>query len=757
ARQRSASIPGGSASGGSANDRFDAVSRQVALAGDVQSNLGALRGLTGLAGAGGLSGAIGGLGEVVALAEELPRLKAAAAGLPDVLKAATQTIGVGGAGMIGALGALAIAFALAQAAAQKARQAAESEIDARERALRLIVDGNQETIQARINELAKQRDVNQAIADDNRRLFEQFREQIAEGLNPLEKGQLFAQIITGVGEAGQQYLALEQAANQAAATLAGTSNELNLLQQASGLTAQSTADLVNQEQALAFARRRTADVIAAANNALNAQLEARQLAESGTTEQLQKRIQSLRDEYQLVADTIVSLGEKAKAEAADSEARILLVDEIMRLTMRANTLKASLDTLGTSTLEASIKAREAAEYAAKQQAELAAAAKKYTDDVARITGAGREAELQASARHADALVKAAQQAAEAAENALNRLQEKRSELANKLAEGEADAALKAQQQALDDQISFQRDEARAAREHARTLVQIRRDANRDEQRLIDERDFRGLFELRQSTTEQINEASRRFAAEREEANTAYAEQAEDRAAAFAVEREQRLTNYKRAINDAQAQYNREIQQIAANKSRQIQLTNQAYTAEINQLKGKVDAELRLRLQAYDAELRLVSQSASQRIAIEQAAQNAMLSLANARLNTLRMTGSNTGSLVGNQTINGLPASFAFRSGGGGLNAGQASTYNERAGQRERFAGHLLPEGAGVIFPFRAGYMNPGGTSKPMTFNAPLVSLNVTTGGSAAQMSSLSDMVADKVLDVLEVINGGGNE
>jgi hypothetical protein len=47
--------------------RFDEVSRGVALAGDAQSNLGAIRGLADAAGLGGVGGGIGIAGEVLAL------------------------------------------------------------------------------------------------------------------------------------------------------------------------------------------------------------------------------------------------------------------------------------------------------------------------------------------------------------------------------------------------------------------------------------------------------------------------------------------------------------------------------------------------------------------------------------------------------------------------------------------------------------------------------------------------------------------
>ena len=109
-------------------DTFDATSRNVALAGDVQSNLGAIQGLAGVAGAGGASQAIGIGGELVALVEELPRLKEAARGLPETVSAAAQAIGFNStSGMLGAIGAVAVVAVAAKLALDNYIKAKEQE------------------------------------------------------------------------------------------------------------------------------------------------------------------------------------------------------------------------------------------------------------------------------------------------------------------------------------------------------------------------------------------------------------------------------------------------------------------------------------------------------------------------------------------------------------------------------------------------------------------------------------------------------
>lgn len=95
-----------------ADENFDVVSRRVGLAGDVQSNLGSIRGLSQTAGLGSTGEAIGVAGELAALTEELPRLKAALSSMPDVVKFVASEIGAPGIGLIGTLALLAGAFAL---------------------------------------------------------------------------------------------------------------------------------------------------------------------------------------------------------------------------------------------------------------------------------------------------------------------------------------------------------------------------------------------------------------------------------------------------------------------------------------------------------------------------------------------------------------------------------------------------------------------------------------------------------------------
>lgn len=156
-------------------ERFDAVSREVGLAGDVQSNLGAISGLAGAFGAGGVGSAIGVGGELVALVEELPRLKTAIAGMPATINAAGQALGLGGgAGLIGALGAAGLAVGAFTLVMGKLREQAEKDAEVMRSAIDISRDVNQliagggtvEDAQSRIEQLRQQIEAEQLTIGD---------------------------------------------------------------------------------------------------------------------------------------------------------------------------------------------------------------------------------------------------------------------------------------------------------------------------------------------------------------------------------------------------------------------------------------------------------------------------------------------------------------------------------------------------------------------------------------------------------------
>jgi hypothetical protein len=116
-----------------ADERFSQTSRQVALAGDVESGARTVGGALGAFGATGAERGIAQVSEIPAVIEALPRLKVAFQGLPQTISAAAGAIGIGGglaaAGLIGGLFLLTEAFKSSAKAARETAEAQQNRID----------------------------------------------------------------------------------------------------------------------------------------------------------------------------------------------------------------------------------------------------------------------------------------------------------------------------------------------------------------------------------------------------------------------------------------------------------------------------------------------------------------------------------------------------------------------------------------------------------------------------------------------------
>lgn len=160
----------------SAQERFDATSKDVALAGDVQTNLtGGVAALTDFAfGGGGQQIAI--VGEIIALGEELPRLKESLRGIPSAANAAGQALGLGGAGgLIGAMGltavavaAVSVAFNHASKQINEAKNNLESQLDVQRQLAGEMSSLTTAGINERLEALRIEKQLQQDILDDLR-------------------------------------------------------------------------------------------------------------------------------------------------------------------------------------------------------------------------------------------------------------------------------------------------------------------------------------------------------------------------------------------------------------------------------------------------------------------------------------------------------------------------------------------------------------------------------------------------------------
>lgn len=704
--------------------------KKQASAGSAQKLFSTGAQLAGALGGGGVVGqAISTAGGVTDTIRELPKLT-------DAVKELKPQAIATGAGVA----ALTVALALYNQEQARTKAAALSEIDSRQKALTLLQTGSQQEIQTRINQLAQQKAINEKTAADANQLFQNLKDETLKNLGPAAAAAEY--YAASVGMAAGPYQAAKEAADKANASLGSTSTELEILEKQSGLTAQSVTDVA---KALQNAQYISGDI----SNRAAADLEAYQLANNGTQKQLDERVRSLQLESAVLSNNIDAANAQADALGRNTAEGQAAAQQASELTKRYNAVGTTLNFLQQEFVRTAVAARDAAEFTRQQNDEKVAATKAFNEAEKKAIADNNKEKADALDRLNEAQVKAADEAADAAEKALQSLIDKKAQLSQGLADAFTDDEVKRKREEFDAQIKIQQEEAKAARDHARALVKIQKDGMKDEQAAIDARDFARLFEIRDQRKEQIDEENDTYIESRKQANEAAAQEAQDRTRNYAREREDRLTNYNRALREAQAQYTRETQQADANKRQQLQLAQQAYTATLSQLQTKLTTEQRLNQSAYDAALKQANTSATQRIEIEQKVTDAFLAQANKRLAAISNGGGVSGARGGGT---GSGRFTATRAGGGTLNAFQGSSYNELAGQREKWNGYQLPDGSGFIFPLRSGYMDSGGGGRGgMTFNAPLVQLDVQTGGTTAQINGLGDMVAAKVLDVLQVV------
>nr|MBA3871962.1 hypothetical protein [Anaerolineae bacterium] len=418
--------------------------------------------------------------------------------------------------------------------------------------MRLLQQGNQKEIQDRINTLSETQKINEQIAADAKKNFETFREEAAKNLNPVQFAEFTAQIATGVGEAGQQYKALEEAASKANAKLGDTSTELALLEQGSGKTAQSLDQIVTAAQKLQLI---SSDI----SNKASADLEAYKLANdpSATTKGLDDRIRSLQLESEVTKNSALaaqSLADSYGRATAEGQAAQVEADN---LTKHQNALQTSIEALSEGFVRAAVTANELAAEADDIRKQQIQSIKTYDADILKNSEEKDKALADSQAKLNEALIEGANQSAIAAENLVIKLDQKLADLATSFGQGEIDAKQKAEYQELDDLAAYSRQAAQNARSHANDLEKISRDFAQRENDATLGRQFDQLYALQQQKTSAINES-----------NIAYNQQQEAQLENFNAQEANNLEHYKR--EDAQRQLN---------YTRQLTADNLQYTRE----------------------------------------------------------------------------------------------------------------------------------------------------------------------------------
>ena len=304
--------------------RFDEVSRGVALAGDAQSNLGAIRGLADAAGFGGLGGGIGIAGEVLALGEELPRLKAAFQGLPDVARAAYEAIGARGTALIGSMALLAVAAKVAGDASQRGYEQTKIATDNQRLYFELLQEGTTEAITAKRREVELNVQLNEQLVNYYRQVLTQAGIDIREQFGVLAP---LVQVGEALGAGSGITKGYIDAAQEANDQLLLARGQLEVFNRVLGTTEVVANDATAALEQQAEARR--AAQLADAENAIAVQQLTRQ--------QREERIAAQEAEIRYI-------GEYIEANNLSAETIQALSDRQINLYISTNQLKAATST-----------------------------------------------------------------------------------------------------------------------------------------------------------------------------------------------------------------------------------------------------------------------------------------------------------------------------------------------------------------------------------------------------------------------------
>lgn len=593
---------------------------RVSAGGDVASNLSALSALGRLGGAD-----IGVVQDVTDLVEQLPLLKQSLTELPSAAAAAAKAIGVGGFGLIGAIGLAGLAFAELSRRAEEARRRAEEQLDF-------------ETRLAVLRETSSVEDIEQRVADA------QIRQRNA--LIEVETAtEAFNRRIAHLPVIQQDTLRQALAENRAFsdATLEEARRQID---EQSRIASQATVEIISLNQLLkdgSFIARQAAE----AETELN--LAREQLADKTISAELQATLEARTLSAKAIEERLEALNAEQKAIMAVVASGKASVELSEQLTQRSRDITAIIRALTEALPGAQM--RDQIEAQQDINAALIETAREYETERVNIEEATTQKLLDLQNTYADRVTDAVNKYVEDVGRATDRLRQQRADLLRDAQRDTADAERTARADRLEEQIAFNLETEKQARDLQRELLTIRENALLQEIDLIRNRDFAGLMRSRMERNQGLDAAVDTFNAEQKEREIAFRAQQQQTNRQLEFEAESRRVAFERALVDSQAQYQRELDLAAREKDKQLrqlssvlqretQLTQQGATQKLNLLRESVMKELQLERQGAEAKLRLQQQT-----------NEAMLRLANELLLGVSRTAGVTNTLNSTQNFN----------------------------------------------------------------------------------------------------------
>ena len=628
----------------------------------------------------------------------LTRLGTGLRGLPSVdLGGGISTDLIGKlVAVIGGLSPIAIGAAAAMAGlglvlsgltsqAKKAQEAAAQTLDAQERARLIIQTSSAEEIRAK--RAAAEANLARALEEERlaTELSARFRQEIqntygALGLAVVEFNKTLG---TGSGELAAVDADLKKAQDAVAAARA----ELNVYSAAMNDTSFAAKEAAENERRLAEARQKYLDAFVSAE--VRALLEARNIQ---STADLDKRVQSLREERQLYVDIISARGLSEEAQQAYLD-KIRDIDAAVQVFTRRGLV---------AEIQSREREREAIERAKRAREELIArqnAVAKAQVDAARAGDAYRAALDKIAADASGKLAAAARERQKALVQAENDAIKARAD------------ALKTRDNALNEAArKAQENREKLERDHQKRLAEIQRRGALDYQRALEERDAVAAARAQEAAAEAAREEGERYSEQRAEINRALQEQTAQINARYQEQTAQinaRLAEQRAAID---ARYAEQVESIRAAAAQARAAEQQAYQQRLATLVQQLQEQTRISAQGAAAALGIQRQYWQGTLALVQQAAASVEAL------RARASAASAATAQGARLTGPTRAAPALIGGTRGMRAFDTGGYITRTGAAVVHAGEYI--------------LNPARGQYPVNF-APTV--NVSGSGGVEQI------------------------
>jgi len=467
------------------------------------------------------------------------------------------------------------------------------------------ISGTRESIKALIEQKQLDQKIAQARVDDL-----QF---VAQGYDIIKQksGDALGGVLIGITEVAGALGATNFkdvrdariAYDQAQESLKKANKELGLY---TGLLDDQTVAVNTAAEATKKLKEAISDnIIGAISSYADAQTQVNQLIASGSQKDLDAKKEALAATILNAETQKTALQANIDRYKGNVEAQQPFIDALKQQDTIYKNATRTLAAISTAAVEAAVKLNDANDILKKQKEDESKAVQKFNDDIASLNEKKSQSEIDLWTKLTDKQVSIAQKAQDDVQKALDALVAKEQSLRLNLTRSLESDTAKAQFDALQAQIKFNRNEVQEEQKVRDKIADIQKKAAEDEFELGLDRNFAQLAASRRQTQQavaQVNVEAQRARADRLQA---FQDATSDQQAAFIFERQQKLIKYQQDLDDAKASEQAQLKTIEKEKQKQLTAAITAYNREYAAIQQKYAAEIAARQAGIQNELNAI--------------------------------------------------------------------------------------------------------------------------------------------------------